>query len=388
MENDVNGEFPFTGDKEYDKVVKAFYIIRGVSFSILFILNVFQTYFEFRSLHRKGRKPTPRFFTFVSITLFPLCRGIQSFLALGLHDSRTGSASWYLGIWGTLFLSTEWIFIGCFWVRLLYTFFSSKKIALGNIKKTWYSAWGIVVILLAWNTILMILISQYDRQYVASISGKGFICMVALLGTFLIINGFFLIKNLRQQDKKSKAFQKTIARTIRLSSILIFIVLGLIVREIIVAISKISTDSNYRYAAIFVTFILEFPQCIVVMVALADDGTHWKNYFLFQKVAKDSNSSASSMNDSNGNKNSGANLEIDLSSFNVDNDSSSVSKSKQYSQQHLKSENSSRQNSQNPVILSQPNVSISISTNSEQPLQQSQQTLNDSQFIDIIDDNK
>ncbi|KAM9945400.1 hypothetical protein ACTFIT_003656 [Dictyostelium discoideum] len=387
MENDVNAEFPYTGDKEYDEVVKAFYVIRGVSFSILFILNLFQTYFEFRSLYRKGRKPTPRFFTFVSITLFPLCRGIQSFLALGFHNSRTGSPSWYLGIWGTLFLSTEWIFIGCFWVRLLYTFFSSKKIALGNIKKTWYSAWGIVVILFAWNTILMILISQYDSQYVASISGKGFICMVALLGTFLIINGFFLIKNLRKQDKKSKTFQKTIARTIRLSLILIFIVLGLIVREIVVAISKISTHSNYRYAAIFVTFILEFPQCIVVMVALADDGTHWKNYFLFQKVAKDSNSSAGSLNDSNSNiKNSGANLEIDLSSFNVDNESSSVSKSK-YSQQQLKSEYSSRQNSQNPVILSQPNVSISISTNSEQPLQQSQQPLDDSQTIDINNNN-
>ncbi|KAM9965347.1 hypothetical protein ACTFIW_005163 [Dictyostelium discoideum] len=374
MENDVNAQFPYTGDKGYDEVVKAFYVIRGVSFSILFILNLFQTYFEFRSLYRKGRKPTPRFFTFVSITLFPLCRGIQSFLALGFHNSRTGSPSW--------------IFIGCFWVRLLYTFFSSKKIALGNIKKTWYSAWGIVVILFAWNTILMILISQYDSQYVASISGKGFICMVALLGTFLIINGFFLIKNLRKQDKRSKTFQKTIARTIRLSLILIFIVLGLIVREIVVAISKISTDSNYRYAAIFVTFILEFPQCIVVMVALADDGTHWKNYFLFLKVAKDSNSSASSLNDSNSNiKNSGANLEIDLSSFNVDNESSSVSKSKYSQQQQLKSEYSSRQNSQNPVFLSQPNVSISISTNSEQPLQQSQQPLDDSQTIDNNNNN-
>ncbi|KAN0044912.1 hypothetical protein ACTA71_006438 [Dictyostelium dimigraforme] len=368
MENDVNGEFPFTGDKEYDKVVKAFYIIRGVSFSILFFLNVFQTYFEFRSLHRKGRKPTPRFFTFVSITLFPFCRGIQSFLALGLHNSRTGSPSWYFGIWGTLFLSTE-----------------CKKIALDNIKKTWYSAWGIVFILFAWNTILMILISQFDTQYVASISGKGFICMVALLGTFLIINGFFLIKNLRRQDKKSKTFQKTIKRTIRLSLILIFIVLGLIVREIVVAISKISTDSNYRYAAIFVTFILEFPQCIVVMVALADDGTHWKNYFLFQKVAKDSNSSASSINNENSKNSGGANLEIDLSSFNVDNDSSSVSKSKH--SQTLKSEYSSRQNSQNLVIVSQPNVSISISTNSEQPLQQSQQPLNDSQQIININNN-
>ncbi|EGC40546.1 hypothetical protein DICPUDRAFT_24967 [Dictyostelium purpureum] len=358
MENNVDGKYPFTGDEEYDKLVKAFYIVRGVSFFVLFVLNIVQTYYELLHLKKKKKGPTPRFMTFVSITLFPFCKTLQSFFSIGFADTRTGSVSWYMGIWGTLFLSTEWIFIGCFWTRLLYTFFTSKKIAMGNIKKTWYSAWAITAILFAWNIILMVLVNVKSKTLTASVSSKGFISLVALLGTFLLVNGFVLVINLKTQDKKSNTFQKTISRTLRLSLICLFIVLGMIVREIIVAISKISTSSNYRYAAIFVTFFLEFPQCVVVMVALADDGVYWKNYFKFSKIAKESNSSQTSIHDSSSSgkhvSNGSGAIEIDLNSMTMDDSGFSSKKS---------SNNIARTNSKTPVsIIASSDSNINSST--------------------------
>ncbi|KAK5577460.1 hypothetical protein RB653_002401 [Dictyostelium firmibasis] len=289
MENNVNGEYPFTNSKTLDKIVITFYVVRFISFFILFILNSPQVYYEYFLLRKKGKYLSPRLFTFVSISIFPLLRSSQSLTGLVLHDTTTTSVSWYLGIWGTLFLTTEWIFIGIYWISILYTFFSSQKVALKKLKTTFYSGLFLIGILVCWCIFLSIYSRFGSKESIVSISSKGFIVMASLIGTFIIINGLILVRYLNDQKEKSSAFKTSAKKTFRLTILFSILLLGLILREIMSAALKVEKDSNYVYIFTFITYIIEFPQVLVIMKALDQSNENektWKRYITFKNVTR------------------------------------------------------------------------------------------------------
>ncbi|KAN0035173.1 hypothetical protein ACTA71_004434 [Dictyostelium dimigraforme] len=289
MENNVDGEFPFTNSEKLDKIVLAFYIFRSITFFILFIFNTPQIYYEFILLRKKGKILSPRLLTFVSISIFPLLRCLQSLTGLILHDTTTASVSWYFGIWGTLFLTTEWIFIGIYWSSILYTFFSSQKVALKKLKTTFHSGLILVGLLFCWCIFLSIYASFGTKTNSSSISSKGFIVMASLIGTFIIVNGLILVKYLNSQKEKSSAFKTSAKKTFRLTILFGILLVGLILREIVSAALKIKKDSNYVYIFTFVTYIIEFPQVLVLMKALdqSNENQHtWIRYVTFKNVTR------------------------------------------------------------------------------------------------------
>ncbi|EGC32038.1 hypothetical protein DICPUDRAFT_8976, partial [Dictyostelium purpureum] len=292
MENDFEREYPFTGDKNYDRLVISFYIFRGVTCFIFFMLNLPQCYYEYNFLKKKKKKLfSPRLFTFISITFFPLCLALNSFIGIGLKNTNTGSVSWYFGMIGTSFLCTEWIYIGLYWMSILYTFFISDKIAFNNIKRTLIMANIVSIISFLWPFSLMIVLKELGPKKTKSISSNGFIIMVSLIGTFILVNGFVLIRFLKKQDSKSNTFRKSLGRTKKLAIILLVIVSGLIIRNIVVAGLKIPENSNNNYIFIFITYLLEIPQILLVMSALAnasdDNNSCWKKYLTFRKVVRE-----------------------------------------------------------------------------------------------------
>ncbi|KAF2072048.1 hypothetical protein CYY_006638 [Polysphondylium violaceum] len=247
------------------------------------------------------------------MSLFPLLRSLSSLMVLTTKDIRTGSASWYFGIFGTTFLSTEWIMISCFWFRLLYTFFlSSNKIVMENIKRTWISSITVAILLTIWPILLCIVINVKGVKLTRDVSSKGFICLVALIGTIILVNAFILIRCLRKQAKKSPRFQSTVRRTTKLALVLLVFFLGLILRDVIIAAIKMPIDSNSRYITMFITFLLEFGQCFVVMVALG--GKSSLNYITFARVIPDNQSGSASGAESKDGMNSNI-KEISLSAM-------------------------------------------------------------------------
>ncbi|KAN0015376.1 hypothetical protein ACTFIU_008107 [Dictyostelium citrinum] len=289
MENNVDGEFPFTNSQKLDKLVITFYIIRAITFFILFIFNTPQIYYEYILLRKKRKYLSPRLLTFVSISIFPLFRAIQSLSGLILHDTTTGSVSWYMGIWGTLFLTAEWIFIGIYWISILYTFFSAQKVALKKLKTTFYSGLVLMGLLLCWCIFLSIYAKFGNKSNISSVSSKGFIVMASSIGTFIIINGLILVRYLNNQKEKSSAFKTSAKRTFRLTILFSILLVGLILREIASAALKIQKDSNYSYIFIFITYIIEFPQVIVIMKALDQSNENqptWVRYVTFKNVTR------------------------------------------------------------------------------------------------------
>ncbi|EGG23092.1 hypothetical protein DFA_05222 [Cavenderia fasciculata] len=248
---------PYTGNETYDTLVVTMLSLRiGVMF-VIFFLNLCQTVLEYQHL-RTHRKPlSPRFMTFLSITLFPLC------------------------------------------TQLLYTFFVSNAIILKNSKRAWHVAWAFSALLLTWY-IIMWSLSKTGLDKIDRVSSLGNLGFIVLYGFIVIINGIVLIKLMRGQVEKIPRLQATITKTVKLASVLIVLVLVSTGSSLVFNFAlHLDSYSNYRFISTFIVGLAEFIQVIVVMAALGGDSP--RNYFLFKRV----NDTGSSHHTSNGNGPSG-----------------------------------------------------------------------------------
>eukprot|EP01132_Coremiostelium_polycephalum_P001216 gene1216-1535_t len=298
--DNTNTTRSFTGVQKYDNLVIAFFIIRIIFLFILFVLNATQSFFEARSLWRRKKSLNPRNLTFFSITLYPLLRVIALITALATTNIDFGSGYWFISIWGTFFIFTEWIFIGCFWTRLLYTFFVSNAIILKNNKRAWYSSWALAGLIFIWSITISILAAKRPDK-ARNVYTKGFIAFVAGTGFIVAANGFLLVQYMRSHKKKIPKLQSTINKTVKLGLALVALVVAMIIRDIIYSALKVPSDSNYRYISSTVTAFLEYLQCVVVMIALG--GNTCYNYFYFKRVNENSSSSLQNFSSSSGDGN-------------------------------------------------------------------------------------
>ncbi|EFA80373.1 hypothetical protein PPL_07207 [Heterostelium album PN500] len=298
----------YTTSDTGDYLVIVFLSIRISVLFVIFFLNAIQTVFEFRYLRATNRPISPRFCTFFSITFFPLFRGIEQLAYLLAYPRFVApSHAYFFSLYGTYFIFSEWIFIGCFWTQLLYTFFVSTAIILKNTKRAWYTAWGLAVVFGFWTVILSILSWASPESIVHWIT-YGQLAWILVYGFAIIFNGVILVKFMKQQEKRIPKLQTTIDKTVRLAATLTILWLSSIAIIIGFSVAGVPESSDYYYFQKFFIFLIEVFQVIVVMLALG--GETPINYIYFRRV-NESHSSGSGLHTKN---NSGAGEKYSFSS--------------------------------------------------------------------------
>ncbi|GAM28506.1 hypothetical protein SAMD00019534_116820, partial [Acytostelium subglobosum LB1] len=277
-----------------DYLVIVFLSIRFTILFILFILNGTQTILEWRYLKKHNRSINPRLMTFLSISLFPLFRGLEQLTYLLVYPRvGYGSVSLFLGAYGTYFEFTEWIFIGCFWMQLLYTFFVSNSVIMKNSQRVWYSSCALAIALLIY-TIVTSIFYYVNPSVLASWETFGMIAWIVLVGVSIAFNGMALVRFMKRQEKRIPKLEHTIRNTSRLAATLIVIVICMLSIMIGFAVANVPKWSDYIYVSRLLISIIEISQLVIVMKALSGDTPI--NYLHFKRVNEDSYPSYSSSN--------------------------------------------------------------------------------------------
>ncbi|GAM26875.1 hypothetical protein SAMD00019534_100500, partial [Acytostelium subglobosum LB1] len=246
----------YTTSDTGDILVIIFLSLRIAGLFVIFILNATQTILEYRYLRSCNRPISPRLCTFFSITFFPFFRATEQLCYLLAYPRfQPGSLAYFFSLYGTYFIFTEWIFIGCFWTQLLYTFFVSNSIILKNTTRAWYSAWILASLFMLYTVITSIL-SWIVPDKIAPWVSYGNITWIVIYGLAIMVNGFVLIKFLKQQEKRIPKLQLTINNTVRLSSTLAILYISIIAIIVGFNLSKIPEWSDYYYfQKFFITLV-------------------------------------------------------------------------------------------------------------------------------------
>ncbi|EGG15806.1 hypothetical protein DFA_09474 [Cavenderia fasciculata] len=110
-----------------DKWFLAFMAIRLFIYFVFMTVNFGQAFIEAREMTL--RKVNSKFFMFLAFALFCLCRCISQALFFWRPEEYLVGTIYYVFFsFGNFFIFQEFIFLGGFWIQLLYSFFISSKI--------------------------------------------------------------------------------------------------------------------------------------------------------------------------------------------------------------------------------------------------------------------
>eukprot|EP01133_Synstelium_polycarpum_P012984 gene12984-15269_t len=279
----------YTTANEYDVLVVIFYSIRISGLAVIGILCAFQSYYEIRHLRAQKKPINPRFLTFASLTLFPIFRALSCLVVLFYDDDRDfGHLNWFFDRLGTYFIFQEWIFIGCFWTQLLYTFFVSNAIILKNSDRAWKTA-CICAASYGIYTITLLTLGMINVKYIIRWQLYLNVVFYFLYGGSIVANGAILVKYMKSAETRIPRLEQTIKKTTRLAIMLGVLVVAVIV--LMTGFSPLPVNSDWRYLASFIFMVLEFAQSYIVMAALG--GETPRNYFLFRRVNETASSNSS-----------------------------------------------------------------------------------------------
>eukprot|EP01133_Synstelium_polycarpum_P014558 gene14558-17204_t len=164
--------------------------------------------------------------------------------------------AWFHDRIGTYFVFTEWIFIGCYWAQILFSFFLSTP-ALSNSKKVWVTARVCAATFGVYN-IVTVTLGMIDKNYIIKWYLYGTILFYVLYGFSILFNGIVLVRFIRSAENS-----------------------GISGRE----------KSIAKITGLAIMLAIMFAQSYVVMTALAD--TSIRNYFRFGSVNEENMSESS-----------------------------------------------------------------------------------------------
>ncbi|KAN0040010.1 hypothetical protein ACTA71_011892 [Dictyostelium dimigraforme] len=277
FENIVYKEF--TSSLPVNKAILGLSIIRMLIFFIICLLNLNQSIREFIVARKRHVYFTnARLVTYICITIYPLIRTAMIGEFLGYDKSiYRGSVMAVMSIWATMFQYFEWVFIACYWMSLLYTFFLSKDYVKLNTKIVWIASWVIVVILIIW-TIVQTVFNFYNLPLMNRTYGVGQVILIVSIGLFYFVNGLLLIREMKKKGSV-KSFQKGYKRIIKLSFALLLLVFGALFMYVIqVLILKMEDYETGNYIFYLIASLIEFTQLPIVMYSLGGDS--FKRYII------------------------------------------------------------------------------------------------------------
>ncbi|GAM23283.1 hypothetical protein SAMD00019534_064580 [Acytostelium subglobosum LB1] len=253
-----------TGDSSLDKLVLSFYIIRMMLLVAIIVICLPQFIFDIRYFHQRKQRPNARCCVLFCLAGFALTRLLYCSFILDSHQYDTNDMrAFYSSMWATFFQFCIFIFIGCFWMTLLYTFFISDKIKFENQSRCWNA-------------------KNLDTYY-----NVAFVVIIGFGGTTIFINGLTLLIQMRRHENQviTQNTNVAIANIVNdiklLSFVIAFSMTMLIVRSVIFYVLKVPQDSNYRHLYSFITFLAEMLSSLTVMYAVADKCI---NYLMFKPV--------------------------------------------------------------------------------------------------------
>eukprot|EP01133_Synstelium_polycarpum_P014559 gene14559-17205_t len=207
---------------------------------------------------------------------------------------------WLFDRIGTYFIFTEWIFIGCYWTQLLYTFFVSSNIILKNSRRAWNTSWGCALTFALFN-IVTVTLGMIDKRMIKRWYAYGNIFFYLLYGFAILINGIVLVRFMKSvQNRGVPHIEKSIAKINRLAAMLGILVIGAVIIQL--SVTTLPVNSYWRYLASVFFMGLEFSQAYIVLAALG--GNSIRNYFRLRRV-DDNGSNTSGTNNNSNNKTSG-----------------------------------------------------------------------------------
>ncbi|KAM9955746.1 hypothetical protein ACTFIW_001951 [Dictyostelium discoideum] len=286
FKNEVLDEF--TTSDPVNKAILGLSIIRMLIFFLFFLLNLNQSIREFIAARKRNVYFTnARLVTYVCITIYPLIRTAMIGEFLGYDKSiYRGSVMAVMSIWATMFQYFEWVFIACYWMSLLYTFFLTKDYVKTNTKIVWIASWSIVIILIIW-TIAQTVFNFYNLPLMDRTYGVGQVILIVSIGIFYFVNGVLLIREMKKKGKV-KSFQKGYKRIIFLSFALLLLVFGALFMFVVqVLILKWNGKETGNYIFYLIASLIEFTQIPIVMYSLGGDS--FKRYIILynQKLPED-----------------------------------------------------------------------------------------------------
>ncbi|KAK5580550.1 hypothetical protein RB653_000570 [Dictyostelium firmibasis] len=289
FENEVLDNF--TTSTPVNKAILGLSIIRLIIFFLIFLLNLNQSLREFiAAKKRKVYFTNARLITYLSITIYPLIRTAMIGEFLGYDKTiYRGSIMACMSIWATMFQYFEWVFIACYWMSLLYTFFLSKDYVKTNTKIVWVTSWVLVVILVIW-TIVQTIFNFYNLPLMDRTYGIGQVILIVSIGLFYFINGVLLIVEMKKKGSV-KSFQKGYKRIIKLSFALLLLVFGALFMFVIqVLVLKMNGHETANYIFYLIASLIEFTQLPIVMYSLGGDS--FRRYIILynQKLPETSKS--------------------------------------------------------------------------------------------------
>ncbi|EGG21778.1 hypothetical protein DFA_01664 [Cavenderia fasciculata] len=117
----------FTENDSLDKLVLAFLVFRiVVSAAISFSASV-QTFYEIKYQHWRN-VINPRFLVLLGISIFLALRIVYTGVFIETKDQGFTSSTVFVRMFVTFFTLQSWIFIGSFWMQLLFTLYIAKRV--------------------------------------------------------------------------------------------------------------------------------------------------------------------------------------------------------------------------------------------------------------------
>ncbi|GAM18796.1 hypothetical protein SAMD00019534_019710, partial [Acytostelium subglobosum LB1] len=181
-----------------------------------------------------------------------------------------------------------YIFIGCFWMMLLYTFFISESIRMENQKRILYLSFFLWTLSLIFH-VLYIFLRRFvlDKRMVSLYYTIGFMSFIGAGGILYLINGLILRYQLKKHVKeigaqnKMQSLDSMITKIKYLAVVIFLIVVLLNSRALLFYMFNVAYSSQYRHLHSFITFLAELATGVLVMNAIADEPI---NYLKFKRI--------------------------------------------------------------------------------------------------------
>ncbi|KAM9998419.1 hypothetical protein ACTFIY_008086 [Dictyostelium cf. discoideum] len=292
----------FTKNEATDKLLYSYIGIRLLSYSFFFILNLYQTIIEGKSLiGQKANKKTTRFYIFLSMASFCGVRIVSTALFYRKPEEwEVGSWAFFFFSIGTSIVFLTWVYILHFWLLIMYSFFVSEDVRLNRIKPIKWATNILVIAIVAYQAVICITSMLMDIKFGQAI---GFLILLAIYCAMVIGFGMALLRSLQNHKKNTpfQHFQDMIFKTKVLLTTVSLVFICTVIEEGIYQFAFEEFTTSTSVQSNFITYLIDTTQMIVVMYILANG--KFSNYILFRKVKTTSfNSNEKSSLDSQGSK--------------------------------------------------------------------------------------
>ncbi|GAM19222.1 hypothetical protein SAMD00019534_023970 [Acytostelium subglobosum LB1] len=311
-----------TGNPSWDVVVWVFYVLRLTILATQEIVCVPQMIMDAQYFRQKKKAPNARWYTLFGLCCFPLFR--FSYIIFILVDHRYDYGHYGVlvcSLGSTFFQFFIYIFVICFWMMLLYTYFISEKIRLENAKRCWRFSWGLIAFAAAFHISYLIMSPFVKFKILDVYYTAAFVFMMLLGGLLILINGPILMSRLKKHQSEVQGAQNggdkievMIKKIKYLSYVVALSVVVIVIRNLVLYIKPVPDDSNIKHVSSFLIFLAETLTEGAVMLAIADRPL---NYFRFKSIISSRKFGDVSFQPSqiSGNSSKGMQTALDLGDF-------------------------------------------------------------------------